>query len=443
MSSAPTGWANDRLKDVAAINVVSLPADTDADYEFDYLEISNVDYHGIVDPKAIERLRFEDAPSRARRCVAANNTVMSSVRPNLQAVAFVADFRSDFVCSTGFNVVGPRPTKLSSKFAYYVLISEGTRQYLEAAATGVGYPAVGDKEFNSIDIPLPPLPEQQRIAAYLDISCAAIDAAVAAKRRQLETLDALRETTIHRAVTCGVALSVKMKHSGVEWFDKIPAHWRVDRLKDVAAAKKDAIKVGPFGSDLLLGDMTEEGVKVYNQRTVIDRDFNSGIHFISPEKYAEMTAFTVYPQDLLITTRGTIGRCAIVPETAQLGILHPCLMRVQTSKAKLLPEYLAVLIQDCALVLRQLQMMSAATTIDVIYSDSLKRTYLPLPPVEEQRTILSFIREKQDELRTLSVQIEHQITTLTAYRKSLIHECVTGQRRVTDQDVRRAEKRRL
>ena len=63
MSSVPTGWASDRLKDVAAINAVALSAGTDPDYEFDYLEISNVDYHGIVDLNAIERLRFEDAPS--------------------------------------------------------------------------------------------------------------------------------------------------------------------------------------------------------------------------------------------------------------------------------------------------------------------------------------------------------------------------------------------
>ena len=124
MSSIPKTWASDRLKDVAAVNVSSLPADTDADYGFDYLEISNVDYHGIVDPNAIERLRFEDAPSRARRRVAANSTVMSSVRPNLQAIAFVADLRTDLVCSTGFNVVEPQPTKLSPKFAYYVLISD-------------------------------------------------------------------------------------------------------------------------------------------------------------------------------------------------------------------------------------------------------------------------------------------------------------------------------
>ncbi len=105
MSSIPMtkGWASDRLKDVAAINAVALSAGTDPDYEFDYLEISNVDYHGIVDPNAIEHLRFEDAPSRARRRVAAGSTVISSVRPNLQAIAFFPDAPAHFVCSTGFS----------------------------------------------------------------------------------------------------------------------------------------------------------------------------------------------------------------------------------------------------------------------------------------------------------------------------------------------------
>jgi type I restriction enzyme S subunit len=165
MTIAPPTWTSDRLKDVAAINASSLPANTDPDYEFDYLEISNVDYHGIVDPQAIERLRYEDAPSRARRRAGKNCTLVSSVRPNLQAVAFLANGRRDFVCSTGFNVVQPLETKLAPKFAHYALISEGARQYFEATAKGVGYPAVDDKDFNSFAVPLPPLLEQQRIAA--------------------------------------------------------------------------------------------------------------------------------------------------------------------------------------------------------------------------------------------------------------------------------------
>jgi type I restriction enzyme S subunit len=152
-----------------------------------------------------------------------------------------------------------------------------------------------------------------------------------------------------------------------------------------------------------------------------------------------MKAFTVYPRDLLITTRGTIGRCAIVPETAQLGILHPCLMRVQTKTSQMLPEYLLILIQDCGLVLRQLQMMSAATTIDVIYSNSLKRTCLPVPPVHEQREIVEWIEQKDADLSKLTATIEYQIATLTAYRKSLIHECVTGQRRITEAEINRVK----
>jgi len=55
-----------------------------------------------------------------------------------------------------------------------------------------------------------------------------------------------------------------------------------------------------------------------------------------------------------------------------------------------------------------------------------------------QQLIAAFVREKDGEFRVISAQIERQIETLTAYRKSLIHECVTGQRRITEEDVRRA-----
>ncbi len=87
MNAERKDWTCDRLKDLSAINESSLPADTDADYEFDYLEISNVNYHGIVDPSAIERLRYEDAPSRARRRLSEGCTAISSVRPIVDEVS--------------------------------------------------------------------------------------------------------------------------------------------------------------------------------------------------------------------------------------------------------------------------------------------------------------------------------------------------------------------
>ena len=214
MSIFPSDWKEDRLKDLCAVNRVSLSASTDPDFEFPYLEISNVDYFGIVDLAAIERLRFEDAPSRARRLVFQNSTIISTVRPNLQAITFFPDDPAGLVCSTGFNVVQPDENSLCPKFAYYVLISDYGRQYFEAAATGVGYPAVGDKEFGALVLPLPTMPEQKRIATYLDNKCAVLNSMASLHKaaneitrpagvlnRQMETLFAYRKSLIHECVT--------------------------------------------------------------------------------------------------------------------------------------------------------------------------------------------------------------------------------------------------
>jgi len=415
MSSFPTGWAGDRLKDVAAINAVALSAGTDPDYEFDYLEISNVEYHGIVDPNAIERLRFEDAPSRARRRVAAGSTVISSVRPNLQAVAFFPDAPAHFVCSTGFNVVEPQPSRLSPQFAYYHLISENARQYFEAAATGVGYPAVGDKEFNAIAVPLPPLPEQRRIAAYLDASCAAIDAAVAAKRRQLETLDALRKSTIKHAVMMGLNPTVKTQRTDVEWIPEMPHHWRLERVKDVMEFY-NTVRVPLSAAER--GVMTEKTYDYYGASGVIDKVeayLFDGTYILIAEDGANLLTRSK-PLAFLATGKFWVNNHA--------HILKPRWGGDDTFFVTLLES------QDFSLFV-------TGAAQPKLTMENLGRFKLAVPRVAEQKEIAAFIREKDTEFRPLFAQIERQIATLTAYRKSLIHECVTGQRRIMEADVRR------
>lgn len=207
-------WQSDRLKDLCAVNATSLGARTDPEFEFPYLEISNVDYFGIIDLSVIERLRFEDAPSRARRIVARSTTSISSVRPNLQAVAFFPEDTGGLVCSTGFNVVQPLEHRLDPRYAYYVLISDYARQYFEAVATGVGYPAVADKDFGAFVFPVPPRPEQKLIATFLDGICSQVDAVASLHKandkvlrakgilnQQMEALIAYRKAVIHECVT--------------------------------------------------------------------------------------------------------------------------------------------------------------------------------------------------------------------------------------------------
>jgi type I restriction enzyme S subunit len=427
MSRLPTDWMRDRLKDVSAINATSLPADTNPNYEFDYLEISNVDYHGIIDPKAIERLRYEDAPSRARRRVAKNCIMISSVRPNLQAAAFADNGRKDFVCSTGFNVVQPLEHRLSPKFGYYALISEGARQYFEATAKGVGYPAVDDKDFDSFPMPLPPLPEQQRIAAYLDVSCAAIDAAVAAKRRQLETLDSLCSSILLRTVTNGVAEMVETKLTGNEVLPQIPLTWRLARLKSVASIRYG---LGQPPAELASGVAMIRATDV-DAGTI----YAENVLRVDPEALpSDRNPYLKAGEIIVVRSGAYTGDSAIVPRELE-GAVAGYDMVVTVTRA--LPRFVAYCLLSRYVLEGQLLLLTLRAAQPHLNAEELGSILLALPPTrEEQVTIVEFLDNKLADVRRIANGIQQQIAMLTTYRKSLIHECVTGQRRIKEADLK-------
>jgi len=72
--------------------------------------------------------------------------------------------------------------------------------------------------------------------------------------------------------------------------------------------------------------------KVYDQRNVVDNDFDEGEDYIGEDKFHELRDFEIFPLDILITTRGTIGKCAVFPKDKFRGILHPCLIRIQSAQ---------------------------------------------------------------------------------------------------------------
>ena len=83
----------------------------------------------------------------------------------------------------------------------------------------------GWQEMKKITIPTPPLPEQQRIADFLDAKCAEIDALIADIQSQIDTLEQYKRSVITETVTKGLDPSAEMKDSGIEWAEQMPMSW--------------------------------------------------------------------------------------------------------------------------------------------------------------------------------------------------------------------------
>ena len=198
LGDVPAHWEVRRLKHWVKMNKTVLPETTDPQYEFRYLEIGAVDT-GVVmeEPK---KIRFDAAPSRARRIVRNGDTIVSTVRTYLKAVWFAAETDNDLICSTGFAVLTPR-SDTAPKFVSYLAQSNSFTDRVTAESVGIAYPAIAESKLGSFHVCVPPFAEQAAIAAHLDKATAAIDAAVACARRQIELLREYRARLIADVVT--------------------------------------------------------------------------------------------------------------------------------------------------------------------------------------------------------------------------------------------------
>lgn len=197
LGEVPTHWEVKRLKYSASINDEVLPETTDPDMHLSYVDIGSVHpIHGIT---STAEMAFEDAPSRARRIVRDGDTIVSTVRTYLRAVAAIRNPVPNTIVSTGFAVI--RPRSIYPSFMSYVLSEQGFIEAIMARSVGVSYPAINASEIGMLSIPLPPLHEQRTIVDFLDHKTAKIDELTAKTGAAIERLQEYRSALITAAMT--------------------------------------------------------------------------------------------------------------------------------------------------------------------------------------------------------------------------------------------------
>ncbi|MEM7600143.1 MAG: restriction endonuclease subunit S [Verrucomicrobiota bacterium] len=415
----PTGWEARRLKFAVTYNDEALPETTDPDSEIAYVDISSVDLvEGI---KKVEQLTFEEAPSRARRIVKDGDTIISTVRTYLKAIAAIEDPPENMIVSTGFAVIRPLEF-VYRRYLGYALQGVGFVDRVVANSTGVSYPAINPSTLVTIAITYPDeFDEQKQIADFLDWKTGQIDALIAKKQQLIEKLQEQRSAVITQAVTKGLNPDAPMRDSGIPWLGEVPEGWDARRFKFLT---REGVS-GPYGSSLTKSMYTNEGYRVYGQQQVIPDDYSVGDYYIDAEKFAEMERYSVRPRDFLVTVMGTIGEVSVVPEEIEPGIINPRLVLYRLQKNEVLPEFAQAVFRS-AMGRSQLDSTSKGTTMEGLNMELVEGIVITVPPIDEQRTILEYLAAKTDIIDRLIVATQRAIVTLTEYRTALITAATTG-----------------
>ena len=208
--------------------------------------------------------------------------------------------------------------------------------------------------------------------------------------------------------------------------------WPTERIKDII------IKIGS-------GITPEGGASTYldsgipflrSQNIHFDGLHLDNVAFISEDTHAGMANSQLNPGDVLLNITGaSIGRCTFVPETFGEGNVnqHVCIIR---PGPRLDHRFLSAFLSSPMGQGQVFSTFTGASRQGLSHKD-LGLIRIPYPSLQEQYEIVDAIKQHDEKYRQIRNCIESQITTLLAYRKSLIHECVTGQRRVSDADVAR------
>ena len=264
----------------------------------------------------------------------------------------------------------------------------------------------------SMYMPVPPLSEQRSIVSFLDAKCGKIDEWVTKKQKEVEHLQELKQRVIADAVTRGLNPHVKMKATNIPWLKEIPEHWEMRKMKYLFDERSE--KNHP--DEPMLSATQSEGVILqskYQGRVVV---VNTGFEGLKLVKVG----------DFVIHLRSFQGGIEYAHDRGIISsaytILNPKYPEYSAYYKRLFKSSSFIdLLKICVTGIREGQ--------NINYS-KLKQFSIPVPPLSEQRSIVSYLDSKTSKIDKLIAHITKEIECIKEYKQRLISDVVTGQIKV-------------
>lgn len=311
----------------------------------------------------------------------------------------------------------PKKDGRESKFIYYYLMSLYYNQVFNNLGGNGVRSALSAKDMGEFMIPYPPEEtEQKSICVALDKKSEQIDVLISNVQAQIEKLKAYKQSLITEVVTKGLDPNVPMKDSGVEWIGEIPKCWNMVRGK---ALFEECDARSDDGSEELLTVSQYTGVTPRSQKSV-NMFESTTLEGYKICEVGDIAANTMW------LWAGAIG------VSEYRGVISPSYNVYRQKEIKYISSYL-----DCLLRIPLLVQEYASRSTGIrasrlrLYPKDFMDIMFPVPPIEEQKTIMDILGKKIDMVNQMISIKQSKIEKLELYKRSLIYEYVTGKKEVS------------
>lgn len=325
---------------------------------------------------------------------------------------------SEYVLAVDIVILRPQGDK---KYISYVTQCTGYQNMVEDGAKGTTMKRISRTNLGNILLPFPAKSVQEKIVFYLDSKCSQIDTIIEKQQTVIEKLREYKLSLITEAVTKGLNPDVPMKDSGVEWIGEIPEHWDVPKIKYIASiysgATPDRNKLEYWNGEInwfKTGELQNNEI-YYSEENITQKALN------------ETSVKMFYEDTILMAMYGqgkTRGMTALLKTQ---GTTNQACAGIIINNKKMSVKYMWEFLKGAYNAIRQEAVGSGQPNLSV---KLIADFYVTMPPMEEQRQIADFLDRKCSAIDATITKKQALIEKLTAYKKSLIYEVVTGKKEV-------------
>ena len=325
------------------------------------------------------------------------------------------------IISPAYYICHFKKDGVDRRYIHYLLRNDSYKAEYMRLSTGlrVGQWDLNIEDFLCIPMVLPPVPEQQRIAEFLDRKCGEIDEAIALQAEFIEELKSYKQSVITEAVTRGLNSNVEFKDSGIDWIGKIPEKWIIVQTKRIVRnhlqGYYDADGYVMSGYRLLrITDLLDNGNLTLGNAPFVKETPN-------------IKEFVLQKGDFCFARTGGAGCFGFVSDNIEPAVFASYLIRFRFSGQN--NNYLRYYFLSYSFISEVNSLIHGGVNKN-IHAENIKQTHLPIPPLNEQQQIADYLDTKCAEIDSLIAVKQQKIDELKDYKKSIIYEYVTGKKEI-------------